>query len=158
MGEKNFLRKTLSLQRWAFPYKVWDACRNDVAVPWLWMTTYTWMVFQPKASSWPINKRDGCWPDAHNQSEDNFSEEARRENPSWWIKQYHTWGQGQAWWTMQVVIVEDSPGWALHLQLSGWLTHEWANTSEEQRKLWDTNKGTLWRWSIKEGGPIFQIR
>ena len=79
---------------------------------------------------------------------------SQRENPSWWIKQYHTWGQGQAWWTMQAVIVEDSPGWALHLQLSGWLAHEWANASEEQRKLWDTNKGALWRWSI-EGGDLY---
>ena len=26
--------------------------------------------------------------------------------------------------TMGAVIVEDSPGWALHLQLSGWLAHE----------------------------------
>ena len=80
---------------------------------------------------------------------------SQRENPSWWIKQYHTWGHGQAWWTMQAVIVEDSPGWALHLQLSGWLAHEWANASEEQRKLWNTNKGTLWRWSIKEGGDLY---
>ena len=56
---------------------------------------------------------------------------------------------------MQAVIVEDSPGWAMHLQLSGWLAHEWANASEEQRKLWDTNKGTLWRWSIKEGGDLY---
>ena len=56
---------------------------------------------------------------------------------------------------MQAIIVKDSPGWALHLQLSGWLAHEWANASEEQRKLWDANKGTLWRWSIKEGGDLY---
>ena len=72
MGEKNFLRKTLSLQRWAFPCKVWDACRNDVVVP--------WMVFQPKASSWLINNLDECWHDAHNQSKDNSQKKLERKS------------------------------------------------------------------------------
>jgi hypothetical protein len=41
-----------------------------------------------------------------------------------------------------------------------WLSHEWANASEEQRRLWNANKGTLWRWSIKEGGTYIsnQVR
>ena len=33
-----------------------------------------------------------------------------------------------------------------------WLAHEWSNASKEQRRLWNANKGTLWRWNIKERG------
>ena len=126
-------------------------------VPRRLMITCTWRVlFQLEARSWLIDNFNGRW---HAQP---IKGQFLREYGSWmicsipsgWIEQYHTWGQGQAWWTMQAVIVEDSPGWALHLQLSGWLAHEWANASKEQRKLWDTNKGTLWRWSI-EGGDLY---
>ena len=41
-----------------------------------------------------------------------------------------------------------------------WLSHEWANASKEQRRFWNANKGTLWRWSIKEGGAYIsnQVR
>jgi hypothetical protein len=53
---------------------------------------------------------------------------------------------------VRAVIIADSPRWALHLQLSGWLAHEWANASKEQGRLWNANKATPWRWSIKEGG------
>ena len=41
-AEKNLLRKKLSIQRWAFYCKVWNACLNDMIVPWKWMTAYTW--------------------------------------------------------------------------------------------------------------------
>jgi hypothetical protein len=40
--------------------------------PWRLVITYTWRVlFQLEASSWLIDNHDGCWHDAHNQSEDN---------------------------------------------------------------------------------------
>jgi hypothetical protein len=41
-----------------------------------------------------------------------------------------------------------------------WLAHEWANASKEQRRFWNVNKGTLWRWIIKEGGTYIsnQVR
>ena len=38
------------------------------------------MVFQPKASSWLINNLDGCWHDAHNQSEDNSQKKPERKS------------------------------------------------------------------------------
>ena len=127
------------------------------------MITCTWNVlFQLEARSWLIDNFNGRW---HAQPiKGQFLREYGRwmicSIPSGWIEQYHTCKQGQTWWTMWAVIVEDNPGWALHLQLSGWLAHEWANTSKEQGKLWNANKGTLWRWSIKEEGTYIsnQVR
>jgi hypothetical protein len=72
MGEKNFLRKTLSLQRWAFYDKLWDAYLDDLIVSKkVDDNIYLKGMFQLEASSWLINNLDGCWHDAHNQSEDN---------------------------------------------------------------------------------------
>ena len=49
----------------------------------------------------------------------------------WWIKQHHTWGQGQAWWTTRVV---NSPGWTLHLHLSRRLTYGRLGRASELKK------------------------
>jgi len=68
---RNPWRRTLSLQRWAFYCKLWDACLDDLAVLWRLMITYLKGMFQLEASSWLIDHLDGCWHDAHNQSEDN---------------------------------------------------------------------------------------
>jgi len=41
--------------------------------PWRLVITYTWRVlFQLEASLWLVDHLDGCWYDAHNQSEVNF--------------------------------------------------------------------------------------
>jgi hypothetical protein len=42
-----------------------------LAVLWRLMITYLKGMFQLEASSWLIDHLDGCWHDAHNQSEDN---------------------------------------------------------------------------------------
>jgi hypothetical protein len=71
-AKRNLWRRNLSLQWLAFYCKVWDACPDDLAVPWRLMTTYTCgVMFQLEASPWLVDHLDGCWHDAHNQSEDN---------------------------------------------------------------------------------------
>jgi len=43
-AERNPLRRTLSIQQRAFYCKLWDACLDDLAVPWRLMISYTWRV------------------------------------------------------------------------------------------------------------------
>ena len=38
---RTYWERTLSIQRWAFYCKVWDASLNDITVPWRWMSIYT---------------------------------------------------------------------------------------------------------------------
>jgi len=79
-----------------------------------------------------------CWQDAHNQSDSSWKNQRSRmiiSNFFMIIKQHHTWGQGQAWWTTRVVISVDSLGWALHLRLSRRLIYErLGRASELQEK------------------------
>jgi len=94
---RNPWRRTLSLQRWAFYCKLWDACLDDLAVLWRLMITYLKGMFQLEASSWLIDHLNECWHDAHNQSEDNS-----QKNPGEKILHDESsnttlGGQSQAW-------------------------------------------------------------
>ena len=59
-AEKNPWRRTLSLQRWAFYCKLWDACPNNLIVSKkVDDNIYLKGMFQLEASSWLINNLDG---------------------------------------------------------------------------------------------------
>jgi hypothetical protein len=92
-AEKNPWRRTLSLQRWALLLQgmrsmsgwLGSSMKTDdniylksiVSTGGKFMTDWPfWWVLAWRTQ--PIRRQ--------------FSEESRRENPSWWIKQHHTWG------------------------------------------------------------------
>jgi len=109
-------------------------------------------MFQLEASSWLIENLDGCWHNTHNQSKNNsqkklgdkiLHDESSNTTLGGIVKLDKQREQYSSW---------TSPGWVLHLQLSGWLAHEWASTLKEQRRVWNANKGTLRWWNIKKGG------
>jgi len=124
------------------------------------MITYTWRVlFQLEASSWLIDNHDGCWHEAHNQSEDN-SQKNPGENPSWVDQATPHLGVESSLINSESSNRRGQPRMGTALTSEWWLSHEWANASEEQIRLWNISKGTLWRWSIKEGGTYIsnQVR
>ena len=73
---RTYWARTLSIQQWAFYCKLRDACLTCTS-GWLGNSMkvddriYLKGMFQLEASLWLIDNLDGCWQDAHKQSEDN---------------------------------------------------------------------------------------
>ena len=93
----------------------------------------------------------GCWHDAHNQSEDN-SQKNPREKFFMMNQATSHLGALSSLMNNESSNRRRQPKIGTAFTFEWWLAHEWVNASKEQRMLWNANKGTLWRWSIKEGG------
>jgi len=74
---KTYWERILSIQRWAFYCKLWDACLDDLAIPWKLMITYLKSIVSTGGKSmidWQSRMRLiienllMSWQDAYNQS------------------------------------------------------------------------------------------
>jgi len=159
-AKRDPLRRASGMQHRAFYDKLWEACLDDLAIPWRLMTEHTWRVCfnWRQVHNW-LTILMGV--DMMHTTNQRIILRRIQERKSFMMNQAtpHL-GAESSLINSESSNRRGQPRMGTALTSEWWLSHEWANASEEQRRLWNANKGTLWRWSIKEGGTYIsnQVR
>jgi hypothetical protein len=135
-AEENLWRRIFSTQRWAYYCKLWEACLEDPMFPWrMHIASYETVLERIQEITNDLNSyimnRATPYLEVWSSLRNNESSNHHGQ-PRMGTPHAH----------------------ASELKASTWMSR-WIRST---RRLWITNKDTLWQWRVKERGLIFQTR